>query len=135
MNCQRVATFICVVLTLIYVLTLLLYELQYTSMMRVMTYDEFQRQIGKAGLNIRQFAELVKMNRISLSNYGKKGEVPSHLAVIAALMGEMADRKIEFRDVLSRIDIVPKKPRGAGMQGKFGGDKQEKLFTRVNKHG
>lgn len=104
-------------------------------MMRAMTYDEFQRQIGKAGLTIRQFAELVKMNRISLSNYGKKGEVPSHLAVIAALMGEMADRKIDFREVLSRIDIVPKKPRGAGMQGKFGGDKQEELFSRVDRHG
>lgn len=92
-----------------------------------MTYDEFQRQIGKAGLNIRQFAELVKMNRISLSNNKKKGDVPSHLAVIATLLGEMAERQIDFREVLSKIDIVPKKPRGAGMQGKFGGDKQPDL--------
>lgn len=98
-------------------------------MISAMTYEEFQRQIGKAGLTIRQFAELVKMNRISLSNYGKKGEVPSHLAVIAALLGEMAERKIEYREVLSRIDIAPKKPRGAGI-GKFGGDKhdQKNLF-------
>ena len=92
-------------------------------MMNAMTYEEFQRQIGKAGLTIRQFAELVKMNRISLSNYGKKGEVPSHLAVIATLLGEMAERKIDYRAVLSKIDITPKKPRGAGI-GKFGGDKQ-----------
>lgn len=99
-------------------------------MLRAMTYVEFQRQIGKAGLTIRQFAELVKMNRISLSNYGKKGEVPSHLAVIAALLGEMAERKIDYREVLSKIDIAPKKPRGAGI-GKFGGDKQKdlELFT------
>ena len=98
-------------------------------MIRAMTYEEFQRQIGKAGLTIRQFAELVKMNRISLSNYGKKGEVPSHLAVIAALMGEMAERKIDYLKVLSRIDITPKKPRGAGI-GKFGGNKhdQKNLF-------
>ena len=91
--------------------------------MRGMTYDEFQRQVGKAGLTIREFAELVKMNRISLSNCSKKGEVPSHIAVIAALLGEMAERKIDFRDVLSRIEILPKKPRGAGI-GKFGGNKQ-----------
>ena len=91
-----------------------------------MTYDEFQRQIGKAGLTLRQFAELVKMNRISLSNYGKKGEVPSHLAVIVALLGEMAERKIDYCEVLSRIDITPKKPRGAGI-GKFGGDKHASL--------
>lgn len=94
--------------------------------MRTMTYEEFQRQIGKAGLTIRQFAELVKMNRVSLSNYGKKGEVPSHLAVIAALLGEMGERKIDFREVLSKIDIAPKKPRGAGI-GRFGGDKQADL--------
>lgn len=92
-------------------------------MMRAMTYEEFQRQIGKAGLTIREFADLVKMNRISISNYGQKGEVPSHLAVIAALLGEMAERKIDYRDTLSRIEILPKKPRGAGI-GKFGGNKQ-----------
>jgi hypothetical protein len=96
-------------------------------MMRAMTYDEFQRQIGKAGLNIRQFAELVKMNRISVSNYGKKGLVPSHLAVIAALLGEMAERQINYQEILSKIDITPKKPRGAGKHGKFGGDKQSDL--------
>lgn len=98
-------------------------------MLRAMTYTEFQRQIGKAGLTIREFADLVKMNRISLSNYGKKGEVPSHLAVIAALLGEMAERKIDYREVLAKIDITPKKPRGAGI-GKFGGDKhdQKNLF-------
>lgn len=95
-------------------------------MIPVMTYDEFQRHLGKAGLKIHQFANLVKMNRISISNYGKKGEVPSHLAVIAALLGEMAERNIDYRAVLSRIDIAPKKPRGAGI-GKFGGDPQEDL--------
>lgn len=89
-----------------------------------MIYDEFLRHLGKAGLTLRQFAELVKMNRVSVSNYGTKGEVPSHLAVISALMGEMADRKIDYREVLSRIDIAPKKPRGAGKTGKFGGDPQ-----------
>ncbi len=99
-----------------------------------MTYDEFQRHLGKAGLNVRQFAAMVKMNRISLSNYGKKGEVPSHLAVIAALLGEMADRGIDFKATLDRIEIVPKKPRGAGI-GKFGGNKQEDLFGRGNRNG
>lgn len=96
-------------------------------MMRAMTYDEFQRQIGKAGLNLRQFADLVKMNRISLSNYGKQGQVPSHLAVIAVLLGEMAERKIDFRSILSNVEIARKKPRGAGIHGRFGGDKQRDL--------
>lgn len=87
-----------------------------------MTYEEFRRQLGKAGLTAKEFAELVKLNSNSITNYAKSGEVPSHLAVIAALLGEMAERKIDFRDVLSRIEIEPNKPRGAGI-GRFGGHK------------
>ena len=92
-----------------------------------MTYTEFQRHVGKAGLTVKAFANLIKMNRVSLSNCARRGEVPSHLAVIAALMGEMADKGMDFRDVLGRIDIAPKKPRGAGKTGRFGGDKQRDL--------
>ena len=98
-----------------------------SAMIRSMTYVEFQRHVGKAGLTIKAFAELIRMNRISLSNYAKQGEVPSHLAVIAALLGEMADRGIDYRAVLSRIDIAPKKPRGAGKNGRFGGDPEREL--------
>jgi hypothetical protein len=96
-------------------------------MMQGMTYDEFQRQVYKAGLTLNEFAEMTKMNRISLSNRRKKGDVPSHWAVTAVLIAEMAERKIDFREILSRIEIEPKKPRGAGMRGKFGGDKQRDL--------
>lgn len=95
-------------------------------MMQNMTYKEFYRQLGKAGLSIREFADLVKMNHNSVTNCAKRGEVPSHLAVIATLLGEMADRKIDYKELLAGIDIAPKKPRGAGI-GKFGGDKQEDL--------
>jgi len=58
------------------------------------------------------------MNPNSVTNYAKSGEVPSHLAVIAALLGEMAERKIDFRTVLSKIEIEHKKPRGGA--GRFG---------------
>jgi hypothetical protein len=120
----------------LYDLDILTHDILEVVIMRVMDYEEFQRQIGKAGLTIREFADLVKMNRISISNYGQKGEVPSHLAVIAALLGEMAERKINYRDVLSRIEILPKKPRGAGI-GKFGGNKQTgfDLLGREEKNG
>lgn len=94
--------------------------------MKNMTYKEFYRHLGKAGLSIREFADLVKMNHNSVTNCAKRGEVPSHLAVIATLLGGMADRKIDYRELLAGIDIAPKKPRGAGI-GKFGGVKQETL--------
>lgn len=93
-----------------------------------MTYEEFQRQLGKAGLSVKEFAQLVRMNRVSISNNAKKGQVPSHLAVIACLMGEMAERGIDYREALSRIDIEPKKARGAAAKGRFGGDRQMAMF-------
>lgn len=101
-----------------------------------MTYDEFLRQLGKAGLNIREFAEAVKMNRNSVTNLAKQGEVPSHLAVIATLMGILADHHIQFLDALAQIQIKPKKPRGSAAKGRFGGAKQIDLglHTDAERH-
>jgi hypothetical protein len=89
-----------------------------------MTYDEFQRQLGKAGITTREFAALIRMNSNSITNCSQKGEVPSHLAVIASLMGEMAEHHIDFKTALEKIDIEPKKPRGASPDGVFGKKKQ-----------
>ena len=92
-----------------------------------MIYEEFQRHLGKAGLTNKAFAKIVCMNPVSLSNYSKQGEIPSHLAIIAALLGEMADKGIDFRETLSTINVTPKKPRGRGKNGQFGGDRQALL--------
>jgi len=92
-----------------------------------MTYDEFLAELGKAGLTVRAFADLVSMNRNSVSNYAKVGEVPSHLAVIAALVAEMNVNGVAFQPVIERISSPRKKPRGAAKAGRFGGDKQEQL--------
>lgn len=92
-----------------------------------MTYDEFQRQLGKAGLTVREFADLVKMHRNSVTNYASCGEVPSHLAVISALLGAMAEEKVDFRSILNSIEIEPKKPRGGAAKGRFGNSRQTVL--------
>lgn len=70
-----------------------------------MTYDEFQRHIGKAGLKLYEFAHLMGMNPISVSNKRRQG-VPTHLAVIAVLLGEMAERGIDFHELLARNGIA-----------------------------
>lgn len=86
-----------------------------------MTYEGFKRQLGKAGLTVREFAELLNMSSNSLTNYAKAGEVPSHLAVIAVLMAEMAEHGLDFREAVSKIKIEPKKARGANENKRFGG--------------
>lgn len=91
-----------------------------------MEFEEFKRHLGKAGLTTRKFAELLCMNRSSISNYAATGKVPSHLAVIVALMGEMAEHRLDFRPVLSRVEITPNKPRGKPIQGRDGKGHQER---------
>ena len=92
-----------------------------------MTYEAFLKSLGRAGLSVRAFADLVGMKPNSVSNYARMGEVPRHLAVIAALCGEMNVCGIDYQRVVSRIGAEPKKPRGAAKLGRFGGDRQEQL--------
>lgn len=93
-------------------------------MMDSMNYEEFRRQLGKAGITAREFGEVLKLHPKSITNYSQQGEVPSHLAVIVTLMGEMAEHGMDYRGALSRIQIAPNKPRGGAMKGRFGGSKQ-----------
>jgi hypothetical protein len=92
-----------------------------------MTYEEFRRQLGKAGLNTREFAVLLRLNPNSITNYADRGTVPTHLAVIVTLLGEMAEHRIDFRPLLGKLDIQPNKARGMG-KGSFGGKKQLDLL-------
>ncbi|WP_350357509.1 XRE family transcriptional regulator [Paraburkholderia fungorum] len=92
-----------------------------------MTYSDFLAELGKAGLTVRAFADLIGMNRNSVSNYAAAGEVPRHLAVIAALLAEMSIHGLAYNAVIARINLTRKKPRGAAQQGRFGGDRQDQL--------
>jgi hypothetical protein len=97
-------------------------------MIPAMTYEEFRRQLGKAGLTVKGFAELIKQTPNSITNYATQGEVPPHLAIIAALMESGQD----FRVTLSRIQFDASKPRGGATKGRFGGSKQISLQLPQN---
>lgn len=99
-------------------------------MIPAMTYDEFKRQLGKAGLSVKSFAELIKQNPNSITNYAAQGDVPPHLAIIAALMGHMADHELDYRVALSQVHFEAAKHRGSAVKGKFGGSKQVSTFQR-----
>lgn len=92
-----------------------------------MGYDDFVTELGKAGLSIRAFANLIGMNPNSVSNYASAGGVPRHLAIIAALLAEMNLNGIESQPAVERISADRKKPRGAGRLGHFGGYTQRQL--------
>ena len=92
-----------------------------------MTYADFLTELGKAALSVRAFAELVGMNPNSISNYARTGELRSHLALIAVLLAEISDMGGDYRQVMSKVELTPKKPRGAARRGRFGGNRQSAL--------
>jgi hypothetical protein len=89
-------------------------------MLLIMTYDEFRRQLGKAGLTVKEFAELIKQTPNSITNYAAQGGIPPHLAIIAALMADMAESGSDFRGTLARIQFGSSKSRGRAIKGSFG---------------
>jgi plasmid maintenance system antidote protein VapI len=79
-----------------------------------MNYEELIRNIGKAGLKINSFAELIKTNKNSITNLSGKDNVPKHLAIIATLLGEMVDKDVEYKHLFEKMDLEPQKARGKG---------------------
>lgn len=79
-----------------------------------MQYGEFHKRVRKSGLSIKGFAEFVGMDRRSISNYSKKGEVPDHLALIALLLAELVKYEVEPSIIQTRLDALGRRPRKRG---------------------
>ena len=73
-----------------------------------MPYTEFQRLVGKAGLSIKEFAALLDMKPNSITNYSKQGVVPTHIAVIIALISTMKDEGLDFYPIFEKIKSYSK---------------------------
>lgn len=70
-----------------------------------MPYTEFQRLVGKAGLSIKEFAALLDMKPNSITNYSKQGVVPTHIAVIVALISTMKDEGLDFYPIFEKVKL------------------------------
>lgn len=92
-----------------------------------MLYTDFLTELGKAGLSVRAFAELIGMNPNSVSNYARTGELPTHLSLIAVLVVEISEMGGDYRSIMSKVEVTPKKPRGGARRGHFGGNRQANL--------
>ena len=73
-----------------------------------MPYTEFQRLVGKAGLSIKDFAALLDMKPNSITNYSKQGVVPTHIAVIVALISTMKDEGLDFYPIFEKVKSYSK---------------------------
>ena len=76
-----------------------------------MKYNEFIRNITKAGLDIKKFAELIKANPNSITNLKAKNKIPKNIAIIAVLLGEMVDKGLEYKHLFEKLDLEEQKAR------------------------
>lgn len=84
-----------------------------------MTYDEFKRQLGKAGLSVKSFAQLIKQHPNSITNYAAQGTIPTHLAIISVLMGYIADQGLDYRAALEQADFGEARRHSSTNKGEF----------------
>lgn len=82
-----------------------------------MIYEDFINRVRKAGLSVKEFAELVGIDRRSISNYSMKGEVPNHLGIIALLLAELAKYDVAPDEIGKKLDELGRKPRKHGSGG------------------
>ena len=76
-----------------------------------MNYEELTRNIGKAGLSIKEFAVLIKANPNSITNLSKKDNIPKNLAIIAVLLGELVEQKVDYERLFKNMNLEPQKAR------------------------
>lgn len=77
----------------------------------IMQYQEFHERVRRSGLTVKGFAEFVGMDRKSVSNYSKKGEVPNHLALIAFMLAELAKCEVRHEVIKEKFDALGRLPR------------------------
>lgn len=92
-----------------------------------MSYPDFLAELHKIGLSVRAFAKLIGMNPNSLSNYASHGELPAHIALITVLVVGVAEKGGDYRKIMSKVILTPKRPRGSAKRGRFGGDPQQAM--------
>lgn len=90
-----------------------------------MSYSDFIEELRRVGLSVRAFAELIGMNPNSLSNYARQDLLPAHIGLIAVLLVGLSEKGGDYRQVMSKVFLTPKKPRGGARRGRFGGDPQQ----------
>lgn len=83
-----------------------------------MTYEDFVDELARANISGREFARLLKLNPNTISGYKQRGDVPSSLAVAAALMGLLAKNGISYREKLGALDIHPNARRGKSISSR-----------------
>jgi hypothetical protein len=90
-----------------------------------MTFIDFKKLLLDAELTIPKFTALIKVSEKNIQAYKKKKEVPNAIASIAACFAQMNKAGVDFKTLISDLELVKKEKKGAG----FSKEKSEKTKT------
>ncbi len=91
-----------------------------------MTFIDFKKLLLDAELTIPKFTELIKVSEKNIQAYKKKKEVPNTIATVAACFAKMNKDGIDFRTLVSELELEKKEKKGAGFSKKKSSKEKEK---------
>lgn len=68
-----------------------------------MTYQEFQIELIKIDLTIKELATLIGMNPNSITNYKSKEIIPLNLAIIVSLISSLKNNGLDPELIINEI--------------------------------
>ncbi len=83
-----------------------------------MTFINFKKLLLDAEITLPKFANLLKVSEKNIQAYKKKGEVPNTIAVLAQSFATMHINGIDYKEIISKLDIEKKEKKGAGFSKK-----------------
>lgn len=83
-----------------------------------MTFIEFKKLLLDAELTIPKFTALIKVSEKNIQAYKKKKEVPNAIAVAAACFAKMNQEGMDYKELISNLELKKKEKKGAGFSSK-----------------
>jgi len=83
-----------------------------------MTFIEFKKSLLDAEITLPKFSKLIKVSEKNIQSYKKKGEVPNTIAVIATCFVKLHKEEIDYRELISSLELTAKTKSGAGFSKK-----------------
>lgn len=83
-----------------------------------MTFIDFKKLLLDAELTIPKFTALIKVSEKNIQAYKKKKEVPNAIASIAACFALMNKEEMDFRTLITDLELKKKEKKGSGFSSK-----------------
>ena len=69
-----------------------------------MNYKELKMNIARAGLTLKEFAELIGMHPTSITNLKKRETIPSKIIIIVLLLVMLVESGVKLDEVKKKIE-------------------------------